>query len=76
MRAALEAVERVGAALLEQGMPVEEIRSVLDAEDPAVVRRHLELHRERLAERLEYRLRSVDRLERDLLDRADRQRAG
>ena len=71
MRAAPEAVESVGGALLEQGMPVEEVRSILDADDPAVVRRHLELHRERLAERLEERLRTVDRMERLLLERTE-----
>jgi DNA-binding transcriptional MerR regulator len=74
MRAAPESVQSVGGALLEQGMRVEEVRSVLDAEDPAVVRRHLELHRERLAERLEERLRTVDRLEDLLLERTDRRR--
>jgi hypothetical protein len=33
-------------------MPLPEIRAVLAADDPTIVRRHLELHRERLEERL------------------------
>ena len=35
-------------ALRELGMPPEEIRVVLITRDPRLVRRHLELHRERL----------------------------
>jgi DNA-binding transcriptional MerR regulator len=38
--------------LRRQGMPLAEIRAVLSADDPTVVRRHLELHRERMEERL------------------------
>jgi hypothetical protein len=37
--------------LVDQGMPRDEVRSVLAARDPRIVRRHLELHRERLMER-------------------------
>ena len=71
MRASPDAV---AATLVEQGMPVEEIGSLLSAEDPAIVRRHLELHRERLAERLDEQRRAVDRLERLLVEGAgDRQ---
>ena len=43
---------RAVMTLRRQRMPLPEIRAVLSAEDPAVVRRHLELHRERLEERL------------------------
>lgn len=39
-------------ALRSCAMPEGEIRSVLRAEDPEVVRRHVELHIERLEERL------------------------
>jgi hypothetical protein len=53
----------VGATLIEQGMPVDEVRAVLDAADPMTVRRHLELHRERLAERLDEQRQTVDRIE-------------
>jgi hypothetical protein len=38
--------------LSEQGMPPEEIATMLDAEEPEVVHRFLDLHRERLEERL------------------------
>jgi hypothetical protein len=38
--------------LRRQGMPPEEIRAVLAAGDPTTVRRYLELHRERMEERL------------------------
>jgi DNA-binding transcriptional MerR regulator len=61
-----------GATLIEQGMPVDEVRAVLDAADPMTVRRHLELHRERLAEQLDAQRRAVDRLERVLLERPPR----
>jgi hypothetical protein len=36
-----------------QGMPPREIRAVLATDDPLIVRRLLELHRERLGEWLE-----------------------
>jgi DNA-binding transcriptional MerR regulator len=39
--------------LRRQGMPPEEIRAVLAPGDPAIVRRLLELHRERLEEWLQ-----------------------
>ena len=54
-------------ALLDQGMPPEEIDAVLAADDPRVVRRHLELHRERLVEDLSERRRTLASLERLLL---------
>ena len=68
------APETLAATLVEQGMPMEEVRSVLEAEDPTTVRHHLELHRERLAEQLDEQRRMVDRLERLLVEGAgDRQ---
>lgn len=45
-----------------QGMPQGEIATVLAADDPELVRRHLALHRERLHEQLEEQLRTLDRL--------------
>jgi hypothetical protein len=45
-------------------MPPEEIRAVLAAEDPVIVRRHLELHRERLEEGLAEERRTLSALER------------
>ena len=38
--------------LRRQRMPLPEIRALLSADDPIIVGRHLELHRERLEERL------------------------
>ena len=49
--------------LRRQGMPRREIRAVLAAEDPVVVSRLLELHRERLEEWLEEQHRSVRSIE-------------
>jgi DNA-binding transcriptional MerR regulator len=50
--------------LRRQGMPPKEIRAVLAADDPLVVRRLLELHRERLEEWLEEQERLVVCIER------------
>ena len=72
MRAALETF---AATLVEQGMPVHEVRSILEADDPTTVRHQLELHRERLAERLDEQRRTVDRLERLLVEGAGDRRA-
>jgi hypothetical protein len=54
------------ATLRRQQMPPDEIRAVLAADDPIVVRRLLELHRERLGEWLEEQRRIVASLERAL----------
>ena len=54
--------------LFEHGMPPDEIREVLTTEDPRAVRRHLELHRERLVEELIDRRRTLESLERVLVD--------
>ena len=56
--------------LRELGMPPEEIRAVLNTDDPRQVRRHLELHRERLVEELIDRRRRLAALERELADAA------
>ena len=48
-------------------MPSEEIDAILDADDPEIVRRYLELHRERLEEHLADRLRELDAVESQLL---------
>jgi hypothetical protein len=49
--------------LEDQAMPPEEIAAMVRAHDPELVRRYLELHRERLEERLACERRTVDRLE-------------
>ena len=56
--------------LRRQGMPPEEIRTVLATSDRHVVRRILELHRERLGEWLEEQRGLVDSIERSLEDRS------
>jgi hypothetical protein len=55
--------------LRRQRMPAEEIRAVVTAEDPVIVRRHLELHRERLGEWLEEQRRIIGTIERSLTGR-------
>jgi hypothetical protein len=49
-------------------MPVDEIRIVLTTRDRELVRRHLELHRERLEERLDDQRRKLAAVERLLGD--------
>jgi hypothetical protein len=48
-------------------MPRDEISAVLGADNPELVRRHMELHRERLEERLAEQLRALAGLERLLV---------
>ena len=55
-------------ALLRQDMPLGEVRAVLEAADPAVVHRYLELHRERLEEQIAERRRVLDAVERMLTE--------
>ena len=50
-----------------QGMPSGEISAVLATDEPEMVRRYLELHRERLEERLADRFRELDTVEAQLL---------
>ena len=56
----------VGILLVEQGMPEDEVRSSSRAR-PRIVRRHLELHRERLMERAVEQRTAIDRVEDALL---------
>ena len=53
--------------LREQQMPPEEIRAVVTAEDPVIVRRYLELHRERLDEWVAQQRRIIGTIERWLI---------
>ena len=64
MRATSERIDEVELTLMQQGMPRDEIIAVLGTDDPRNVHRHLELHRERLRERLD-----AERLEVDLVER-------
>lgn len=47
-------------------MPSGEIDAVLDTDDPVIMRRYLELHREHLEERLAEQIRALRRIEREL----------
>jgi hypothetical protein len=60
---------RLSAAALRsrQGMPPRDVSAVLESRDPRVIRRHLELHRERLMEQAIDQRRAVDQLERLLV---------
>jgi hypothetical protein len=62
--------------LQDQGMPRDEIHAVLATDDPDLVRRYLELHRERLEERLAADLRALLRIKHSMatamLDRVRR----
>jgi hypothetical protein len=49
--------------LIDQGMPWTEIGSILGSDGPELVRRTLELHRERLDERLAEQRAELDRIE-------------
>lgn len=59
-------VDWVVRTLRDQGMPPGDIRAVLAADDPELVRQHLELHRERLEEWQAARLETLVRIERAL----------
>ena len=59
---------KAARALLRQDMPLGEVRAVLEAADPAVVHRYLELHRERLEEQIAERGRVLDAVERMLTE--------
>jgi hypothetical protein len=54
--------------LRDQGMPPHELRDVLTTEDRELVRRHLQLHLERLEERLVTQRRRMAAIERILAD--------
>ena len=54
--------------LREQRMPANEIGAVLEADDAREIRRRLELHHERLQERLLEQLRTLSRVERLLTE--------
>ena len=64
--------DQIAERLRQLAMPPEEIRAILSTDDRRVVHRFLELHRERLAEELQDRWRSLDRLERVLVGSAER----
>ena len=63
-------------ALFGQGMPWAEIGSILGSDDPEIVRRILELHRERLEEHLAEQRAELDRIGPLLLEALDIEEAG
>jgi len=67
-RALAGARDEAVRALLDQGMPVGELRALVATADMELVRRILELHRERLAEGLAEQVRSCERIERSLIE--------
>ena len=81
MSATAERIRAVGT-LRRNRMPRAEIRAVLGADDPEIVRRYLELHRERLEEQLAAHRRELDALACSLMEhleargRAERGRRG
>lgn len=54
--------------LRDQGMPLDEVRAVVTSPDRELVRRHLELHLERLEERLVTQRRRMAAIQRILAD--------
>jgi hypothetical protein len=63
-------IRRAATVLRDQGMPSDELDVVLTTPDHELVRRHLELHVERLEERLTAQRRMVAEIEKILGDRA------
>ena len=57
-------------ALGRQAMPLDEIRAVVEADDPRIVHRYLSLHRERLEELAAEQRRTLEDLERLLVAEA------
>ena len=60
------------SGLTDQDMPSEEIATLLGTDDPGLIHRLLELHRERLQEHLADQRHTLARLERLLAARVDR----
>jgi hypothetical protein len=60
------------ALLSRQGRPPGDVSAVLEARDPRIIRRHLELHRERLIQQAIDQLRAVDRVEQLLVEEEQR----
>ncbi len=59
---------RAARTLRRQQMPLEEIRAILATDDPLIVRRYMELHRERLDEWIAEQRRKLASLERSLIE--------
>jgi hypothetical protein len=66
---------RAAGLLRETGMPADEIRTIVTTADPELVRRYLELHLERLEERLADQRRTLASIERLVTASRGRSRA-
>lgn len=64
----VDAHQQAGAIQIldASGMPRDEVRAVVTANDPSIIHRYIELHAERLAERLADQVQTLGRLERTL----------
>jgi hypothetical protein len=69
MSTGTDALSSAARILQAQAMPAAEIRAVIEAADAETVHRYLELHRERLQERLAQQFRLLIDLERSLTER-------
>jgi len=67
---ALRPGDWAGGVLQSQEMPPDEIRAILTTDDPELVHRYLELHRERLEERLADRRQTLAALQHVLAESA------
>ncbi len=76
MDTAAELGGSVAGVLQSHEMPLDDIRAVLTTDDPELVHRYLELHRERLEEWLTDQRRILAELERRLAKRATERRRG
>jgi hypothetical protein len=56
------------ALLSSQGRPPGDVSAVLETRDPRLIRRHMELHRERLMEQAIDQRRVIDQVERLLVE--------
>jgi hypothetical protein len=66
----LDAITSAIQALRELDMPPDEVSAVVAADQPVIVHAYIELHRERLEERLADQVRILERLERILTRRS------
>ena len=68
MRGAPGSITWAAETLRDLRMPSDDLIAILRTDDPEVVHRHIELHRELLEERLDEQRRALVRLERILTD--------
>lgn len=69
MRRSTSEDEWMATRLREHGMPAGEIGAIFEASDPEIVHRYMELHAERLTERLAEQRRTLALIEHFLVNR-------